>query len=266
MKEAAGFLDSYVNGLENNPKRFAFLEERLNLISKLKRKYGNSLTEIEAYKEELQRKIDLYENLEERIESVKEKMSQAQHKTLLEARKITDKRSIAAKVLEEKITASLKELNMAEAEFKIIISEQPMNIHGLDHVEFYLKTNKGEPLLKVKNCSSGGELSRLMLTIKTTLAEKNNTSTLIFDEIDANVGGETATLMGEKLQDLAKFRQVFCITHFPQVASKADHNIRIYKQENAGRTVAYIEMLDEKTKEKELLRMLGGVKKPADPL
>lgn len=256
-KEASRFLDSYLNSLENDPKRFAYLEERLSLIAKLKRKYGNSLPEIQNFKNGLKEKLKFFETLEITLSQIKEELAQTQRETLILAQNLTQARESVSVVLQEKITLSLQELNITDALFQISLTRQPLCPSGQDHIEFYLKTNKGEPLLKVKECSSGGELSRLMLAIKTTLSEKNNTQTLIFDEIDANVGGKTASIVGEKLHSLSECRQVLCITHFPQVAIHADNHIRIYKQETDNRTIALIENLNKKAREEELARMKG---------
>ncbi len=259
LKEASSFLDAYIDRLENNPKRFTYLEERLSLIAKFKRKYGNSLEEVEKFRKSLEEKVYHFDHLEESSQGLETELASVQEKTLQTAHILSEKRHTVARTFEGLITSVLQELNMKEAEFKVVIKEQPLSSSGQDHVEFYLKTNKGEPLLKVKECSSGGELSRLLFSIKIALSEKNNTPTLIFDEIDANVGGTTASIMGEKLHALGQCRQVFCITHFPQVAKHADHNISIYKKEVEDRTVAYIHVLNSKEKEKELLRMLGGL-------
>ncbi len=254
-KEALREMNSSMHNLENNPKRFAYVDGRLSLLAKLKRKYGNHLDEIQNFKKSLEEKLHVFAHLEEAFETTKKELLEID--TIPLANELTIKREKASKALEKKISKSLHLLNMPDAEFTIQIKEQPLTSHGADQVEFYLKTNKGEPLLKVKECSSGGELSRLMLSLKTTLAEKNNTPTLIFDEIDANVGGETASTIGEMLHTLGSYRQVLCITHFPQVAKKGDQNIRIYKKEIDNRTVGFIEPLNQNSKEKELLRMRG---------
>ncbi len=127
-----------------------------------------------------------------------------------------------------------------------------------DAISYYLQANRGERPMPIKDSSSGGELSRLLFALKSVLAEKNRPQTMIFDEIDANVGGETATTVGEKLKKLGHFRQVICITHFPQVASQGDHHLRVSKDEIGNRTICRIDSLDKKAKEAELLRMLGG--------
>ena len=147
---------------------------------------------------------------------------------------------------------------MSGAELLIEITSQPRAQTGDDLVQFWLKANTGEHPGLVKEHSSGGELSRLLFAIKIALAEKNNTPTLIFDEIDANVGGKTASIIGEKLQELGQCRQVICITHFPQVASKADEHFGVQKVEAQGRTLTEIKHLTKKQREQELLRMIGG--------
>lgn len=260
LHEFSRQLSSYLDQLENDPKRFDFLETRLSAIQKIKRKYGNSFEEILAYKTQLQEKLGRLENLDQELEECRKHLVSMEEKTLHFAKILTKKRREAALVLQKALTVSLQQLNMPSAVLNIEVKPQARSSSGEDAVNFWLAPNTGEPSLPVKDSSSGGELSRLMLAIKTTLAEKNQTPVIIFDEIDANVGGETASLIGEKLHELGKYRQILCITHFPQVASKADRHLLVRKQEVDGRTISFIKALDDLEKEKELLRMLGGKK------
>ena len=141
---------------------------------------------------------------------------------------------------------------------QILLTHQARSSTGDDEVQFWMQVNAGEGLISIKENSSGGELSRVLFAIKSHLAEKNQTPTLIFDEIDANVGGQTATIMSEKLLELATHRQILCITHFPQVATKGQHHLCVSKEELEGRTIGKIELLDKVSRQKELVRMLGG--------
>lgn len=258
LTEAGRLMDRYLGKKEQNPQRFAFLEERLTLLNRLKRKYGSSLEEVRTYKKKCQEKLRQLENLDQEIEAAREAASRCEIKTRESARALSDKRKKAASQLEKALTESIQSLNMAGAELHIEIKPQARSSTGEDQVNFWLIANQGEHPVSVKESSSGGELSRLMLAIKTTLSEKNQTPTLIFDEIDANVGGETASILGDKLRSLGQCRQVICITHFPQVANQADHHFRVQKHESEGRTLTHIAPLDKREKEKELLRMLGG--------
>jgi DNA repair protein RecN (Recombination protein N) len=254
LKEAAHFLDPYLSRLEYNPNRFAFLEERLKLLDRLKRKYGNPLTYLEELKEQCAR----LENLDTTIETTEAALKAAVEETSCLARQLTEKRQESAKILQTALTQALHTLNMPHAEFQIALSSQPRTLSGEDAIQFLLNANPGEKPIAVKENASGGELSRLLFAIKTTFAEKNNTPTLIFDEIDANVGGKTATLIGEKLHELGRHRQLLCITHFAQVASHADHHLAVHKEESEGRTFARITSLDAEGRQTELQRMLGG--------
>ena len=174
------------------------------------------------------------------------------------AQKLTAKRKESATRLQKTLTTHLQMLNMSGAEVIIEITPQQRNNAGDDTVQFWLKANTGEHPGLVKEHSSGGELSRLLFAIKIALAEKNNTPTLIFDEIDANVGGKTASIIGDKLAELGTCRQVICITHFPQVASKAEEHFGVQKIETDGRTLTEIKHLSKKQREQEMLRMIGG--------
>lgn len=260
LQESARFLSSYLDQLEHNPNRLDYLEQRLSILNHLKRKYGQTFEEIQAYKSKLKAKLQKLENLEEEIEKIEKEMGKVQTESNQFCALLTAKRQAAARKLEKEISQSLACLNIAGAEVEIEIKPQPRSFTGEDQIHFWLRANKGEEPVSVKESSSGGELSRLLFALKTTLAEKNDTPTLVFDEIDANVGGETATIIGEKLRALGKYRQVLCITHFPQVASHADFHFRVFKEEIDGRTVAKIETLEQQEKEQELLRMLGGKK------
>lgn len=257
LEEVSPLLTSYLGKLESEPSRLAFLDERLKALHRLKKKFGNFL---ETSKKELQERVYTLENLDISIEETRNQLEEAKKQTAQCASLLTSQRRSAAERLQLLLTQSLQSLNMTGAELKIRLSSQMRSSTGEDLLTFWLHANTGEEAVSVKEGSSGGELSRLLLAIKTTLAEKNNTPTLIFDEIDANVGGETAALIGTKLQTLSQHRQVLCITHFPQVACKADTHLRVQKEVVEERTIARIETLDKEEKKRELMRMLGGKK------
>lgn len=258
MQEASHLLGSYNYRLEVSPERLQILEEKLKTLSHIKRKYGSSTEEIEQYKGSLQNTLKKWENLDFELENAEIELKGAQQKTKTLCTELHTKRKASAKSLSRLLTSTLCSLNMEGSELTIEVCSDKRTSTGEDSVNFWLKANKGESSLPIKANASGGELSRLLLALKLTLSEKNETPTLIFDEIDANVGGKTADLIGEKLKELSKCRQILCITHFPQVASKADEHYRIYKEEEEGRTFTRIEPLKAKERQKELLRMLGG--------
>lgn len=258
LTEAYRFLQSYAQNIDSNPQAFQHLENRLNMFSKLKRKYGQTFEEIEAYRRKIQQELSRLENLADDLKAAEESLAAAKQETDAKAKHLTKKRKAAAEKLQKELSLQLKDLNMGGAEVTIEVSPQARSTTGDDCVQFWLKANTGEHPGLVKEHSSGGELSRLLFAVKIALAEKNNTPTLIFDEIDANVGGKTATIIGEKLKELGKHRQIICISHFPQVAAKADEHFSVQKIESQGRTVSQIKHLSKKEREQELLRMIGG--------
>lgn len=258
--EAYNELQNYADKLDKDPKRFAFLEERLAAIDSLKRKYGATSEEIQQFQHCAQHKLDQLENLSDEIDDVRAKIKEQEQISAQLASELTLKRKAAAERLAKSLTQSLQSLNMQSAEVTILVQPAPRTQSGDDTVQFWMRANVGEQSVLIKDHSSGGELSRLLFAIKTTLCEKNQTPTLIFDEIDANVGGKTASVIGEQLKKLGTHRQVICITHFPQVASKADHHFSVQKSEINGRTITTIQPLSQNEREAEILRMLGGGK------
>ncbi len=258
LSEAIRSFQSYCQNIDSNPGTLQHLENRLSVISRLKRKYGQTFEEIEAYAERIKKELSDLDNLSDALKAAEGALQSASAETDKLAKELTFKREQVAKTFQKELTNLLQDLNMNGAELTIEISPGQRTSHGDDTVQFWLKANTGEHPGLVKDHASGGELSRLLFAIKIALAEKNDTPTLIFDEIDANVGGKTATIIGEKLSQLGKYRQVVCITHFPQVASKADQHFGVQKIETDGRTLTQIKPLLKKEREQELLRMLGG--------
>lgn len=256
--EAQRNLQSCSDGLDSDPNTLQFLENRLNVISRLKRKYGQTFEEIDAFRQKLHVELEHLTHLGDEIQAVQLSLKESQIAVNQAATTLSQHRQNAAKRLQAILTTHLQMLNMSGAEVSITISPHQRSMTGDDLVQFWLKANTGEHPGLVKEHSSGGELSRLLFAVKIALAEKNNTPTLIFDEIDANVGGKTASIIGEKLQELGHFRQVLCITHFPQVASKAKEHFGVQKVESEGRTYTEIKHLNKKQREQELLRMIGG--------
>jgi DNA repair protein RecN (Recombination protein N) len=263
--EAFNELQQYTEKLDKDPKRFAYLEERLAAIDSLKRKYGASIEEIQQVQQNARHKLDQLENLSDEIDAVRAKIGQREQTTGQLAAKLTQSRKAAAQRLAISLTETLQSLNMQGAEITISVQPAVRTQSGDDTILFWMRANIGEQSVLVKDHSSGGELSRLLFAIKTTLCENNQTPTLIFDEIDANVGGKTASVIGEQLKKLGKHRQVICITHFPQVAAKADHHFSVQKTHSNGRTITTIQVLSKTEREMEILRMLGG-EKPALPV
>lgn len=258
LHEIGHTMRNYEHRVEHNPKRASELSERLALISRLKKKYGSSIREIHAYLSHSKEKLVKLETADARIEALQENLKMLEEKNNTLSAELTKQRKYFAKNFEEVVVGHLKVLNMPKVEFDVELTPQKRSRFGDDRVEFYLIPNVGERRVPLKECASGGELSRIMLALQALLAGKEHTPTLIFDEVDANVGGETATVVGEKLREIGLKHQVLCITHFPQVAKLAKHHLHIFKREVDGRTVTSVESLDAKSRQKELTRMVGG--------
>ena len=258
LEEALHLLRQTSSLFEVDPKYFSTLEEKLSLIHRMKKKYGSTPSDWELYKKELEEKIADFDALDEDRKVLGLAIFQNEEKLLLLGKELTKKRTLTAKKLTASLQKELNALNMEGTQVDIRITAQNRSQTGEDSISFWLEANKGEAPVNLKEHSSGGELSRLLLALKICLAEKNSTPTLIFDEIDANVGGRTAKMIGEKLLKLSTHHQVVCITHFPQVASLASHHLLVQKKGSDSRTFSTIESLDKKAKEAELLRMLGG--------
>lgn len=258
LHEVAHTLRTFESSIEHNPERAASLDVRLELINRIKRKYGPTIEDVNTYYKQTLEKLQKLENAHDDIELLQEKLLVLEEKTQQLSLKLTEKRKAAAKKLQSAVVSHLRSLNMPKVEFFVEITQQKRNRHGDDKIEFYLTPNVGEHRVPLRDCASGGELSRIMLAIQAMLAGKEKIPTLVFDEIDANIGGETASVVGEKLKEIAVSHQVLCITHFPQVAKLAEHHLRIIKREINGRTLTLVDALDHDSHQKELVRMLGG--------
>lgn len=260
LQELHRTLHHYAGKIDFNPHRLEEINSRLSLINLLKRKYGKNVADIQAYLAQSRATLHQLENIDVKIEGLQKELAQASERTITLARALTQARTGAAREFEEGIIGFLHKLNMPAATFSVQVSPQKRSHSGDDKIEFYLAPNVGEKAIPLKSCASGGELSRVMLSIKAMLAGKECIPILIFDEIDANIGGETAAVIGETLAEISRKHQVICITHFPQVARQAAQHIKIAKQEMGGRTVTVASLLDIADREEELTRMLGGEK------
>ncbi len=254
-------LSSYMDSLSYEPEELTQVEERLSLIYNLKARYGNSIEEIEEYYKKLQQKLVKYEDYDFYIEQLRQNVIHSEQQLKESAKELTKLRKEVATALEKEIEKALKELNFLEVNFSIELRELgKFTANGTDEVEFVISTNPGESLKPLGKVASGGELSRIMLAIKSVLAEKDAVDTLIFDEIDTGISGRTAQKVSEKLKKISKTHQVICITHLPQIASMADEHFIIEKMTDGKATKTNIASLDEEASVMELARMLGGVK------
>ena len=244
---------------EFSEEDFMLTEERLNVINHLKDKYGRTIEEVLAYAEEKQGRIDELLHFEEHLAHIETKLKQAYKAVMEHGRVISGLRKNAAERLSLVLTKSLKELNFLDVRFEIALKPKAEpNIKGLEEVEFMISTNPGEPLKPMAQVASGGELSRIMLAIKTVLAERDSIDTLIFDEIDSGISGKTAWRVSEKLGELGRAHQIICITHLPQIAAMADNHFLISKKVQNGSTISGIDALKEEEAIKELARMVGA--------
>lgn len=257
LREIAHTLQNYAGTIQPDPEKLHLINERLLLINRLKRKYGTTLIDICQYHVQTREKLQRLENADIQIEELKLELEKAESLTHQAAKTLTQQRQEAAKALEMAVTHELHTLNMLKAEFLVVLTSQKRTINGDDKIEFFLRPNIGEHEIALKDGASGGELSRVLLALQTLLAGKDKIPTLLFDEVDANIGGETAAIVGEKLKNIGQQHQVICVTHFPQVASQAHHHLHISKQEKEGRTFTSIQSLDELAQQMELQRMLG---------
>ena len=242
-----------------NEEELYFLRERFDLINELERKYGSDIDEVIAYCDQKKAEMEELVGYEEKRKKILLDYDKIQKKLSDASDKLSKLRKEKALKFEKEISESLSDLNFSQSEFKVGFAETPSyTASGKDKVNFEISTNKGEPLKPLENVSSGGELSRIMLALKTVGANKDNINTLIFDEIDAGISGVTAWKVAKKLALLSKDHQVICITHLQQIAAMADIHYEIVKSvSDNSRTNTFISKLDDEGKIKEISRMLG---------
>ncbi len=260
LQEVSNTLNIYQSRIEYNPQRLLDINERLTLMTRLKKKYGSTLDEILTFAEDNKKKLQELQNVDCKIEQLQEKLKGIKARNNWQAVQLTQRRIQTAENLAIALKKELRSLNMPNVDFQIEITPQKRGGFGDDRIEFFLMPNIGEQRIAIKDFASGGELSRVMLALQTILSGKEQIATIVFDEIDANIGGETAKDVGNKLKTIGKKQQVLCITHFPQVAEYADHHFQISKRIVDNRTITFIHALDESTRKNELARMAGKKK------
>ncbi|MGB5421822.1 MAG: DNA repair protein RecN [Desulfobacterales bacterium] len=274
LEELVDHLRNYLKTVATDESRLEAVEERLDLINKLKRKYGGSLDGVLAHGEAISLELAEVENVDEQI-AVTEKQIAGCHSRLAEsAVNLSQQRRKTAKALAHEVEAELKHLKMGQTRFEVALHHVPtgdrttaflqvnrMQVFesGLDRAVFKIAPNVGEELKPLTTIASGGELSRIVLALKSILAATDAVETVVFDEVDAGIGGGTAEVVGRKLLELSAHHQVICITHLPQIAKFGSHHFSISKSVVKGRTLTAIKVLDEKSRVEELARMLGGV-------
>ena len=234
------------------------IEARLDIIHRLRRKYGADCDEILAYLDKAQKELDEIEFADDRVEQLKKKLAKQEKQAWDAALALRKNRQEQGAVMAEKILSELSQLDMPRVQFQCRFRETELTSEGADGVAFYLSANAGEDLKPLSKVASGGELARIMLSMKNVLAEKDAVDTLIFDEVDTGVSGRAAQRIAEKLKSLAKHKQVLCVTHLPQLAALADTHMLIAKSEHDGRTYTTVTPLDRKGRAMELARIIGG--------
>ncbi len=258
IQELSRTITDRLQRIEADPELLAQLEERLALVQKLKRKYGPSLEEIAACRDERKARLDKLLSKGARLAALTGEISAAETAARKAGEALTTVRAKAAAKLAKAITAELRPLGFAQSLFKVEISPREPVASGLDNVVFSFAPNPGEPAMPLRAIASSGEIARVMLAVKSVLAEQDSIPLLVFDEIDSNIGGEVGRAVGQKLRSLAKTHQIISITHLPQVAAYGETHFSVSKRVEGSRTHAFITPLDDKMRAQEIARMLGG--------
>lgn len=258
LKELSTLLRNRLNALEYDPHRLQEVTERLYLIQKLKKKYGLSLQDILHLQSQLENELSTLTNKETQLAEIEQKIQQAEKDLTEKANSLSRARLKAGKKLGEKVQEELHLLGMEKTRFQISCERTPLSHDGIDRIEFLIAL-PGETPQSLGKIASGGELSRIMLALKVILAEVDPVEVLVFDEVDAGIGGGVAERVGKRLSNLSKSHQVFCITHLPQIAQFADHHYFVEKHDSEGRVTTSVKTLSKEGRVYELARMLGGV-------
>ena len=234
------------------------IESRLDVIHKLRRKYGTTCEDILAYLDRAKAELDEIEFADDHLERLKKNLKKAEKAAWDAAKILRENRQETAKIMSGRILAELSQLDMPRVQFSCEFKETELTALGADFVAFYMSANAGEALKPLSKVASGGELARIMLAMKNVLAEKDQIGTLIFDEVDTGVSGRAAQKVAEKLRSVARHKQVLCVTHLPQLAALADTHLLIAKSERGGRTYTSVTPLDREGRKRELARIIGG--------
>lgn len=269
LSDIAGEYSSYKNSLVFDPERLAFVQDRLTLIYNLKKKYASSVNapveEVIQFGIDAQKRLAELSGGEKNKDSLKAEIAGLEKNVYKQAKEISDSRKIAAQKMSEQVMAILKTLGMKDTRFAVQVAEkngsqieQKCGPYGMDDIEFLIAANPGNPLQSLAKIASGGELSRVMLALKTVLAETDSVETLVFDEIDTGIGGEVAVSVGQHLKSLAKKCQILCITHLASIAVYADNQLKIAKSVSEGMTNTEVAPIEGEQRVAEIARMLSG--------
>ena len=248
-----------MENMEFDEQTYQEVEERLNVINSLKDKYGPSIEDVTAYGQKAEKRYNMLCDAEHEIEILKNEQERIRERYLKEAKNLSEQRCKVAKTLGSNITKALEDLNFLDVRFEIEVTKKDqISADGMDQIRFMISTNPGLPMRPVQEVASGGELSRIMLALKSVAAQADGVDTLIFDEIDTGISGETANRVAKKMAVISKDHQVIAITHLPQIAAMADTHFEIEKHVEGTETITQIHPLEGEESVRELARLLGG--------
>ena len=274
LNDSSRFLQGYKDSLNFEPEKLEKIRERLNLINSLKKKYGQTVQEVLNYAEKIKTDLEKIENRDELIQETEQEIKDLKQILKKDSLLLSDKRKEKGSELARKIKKELSFLGMEKCDFEVRISWREeenglleingkryyVDEKGMDQVEFYVSPNPGEELKPLAKIASGGEISRIMLALKSVLAKSDQIPTMIFDEVDVGIGGEIAEAVGKRMKTLSSTHQIICITHLQQIASQADYHFKVYKEVSKNRTITKIKLLSREERIKEIARMIGGKK------
>ena len=258
VQDAADELRSSRDDLAYSEDELEEIEARLDVLHKLRRKYGATNDDVLQFLEEAQKQLDEITFADAHLEKLEKQLKHAEKEAEEAALALRETRQTAAKALSERILLELSQLDMPRVQFECVFTEQSMSTSGADAVAFYMSANAGEALKPLSKVASGGELARIMLAMKNVLAQHDQVNTLIFDEVDTGVSGKAAQKVAQKLRSVANTKQVLCVTHLPQLAALAGTHLLISKQEREGRTYTTVTPLDLEGRKQEIARIIGG--------
>lgn len=258
VQDAAEEVRDARDDLSYSAEELEQIESRLDVIHKLRRKYGTTCEDILEYLDKAKKELDEIEFADDKLERLKKNLKKAEKEAWDAALALRENRQQAAENMSQRILSELSQLDMPRVQFACRFTETELTVNGADAVAFYMSANAGEALKPLSRVASGGELARIMLAMKNVLAEKDQVATLIFDEVDTGVSGRAAQKVAEKLRSVAVHKQVLCVTHLPQLAALANTHLLIAKSERDGRTYTSVTPLDLEGRKRELARIIGG--------
>jgi DNA repair protein RecN (Recombination protein N) len=267
LQDASHFVRDYKDSLDFDPQRLDKIDERLELIKTLKRKYGNTIDDVLEFKNKSQEELTTLLSLTEQSDALMHQIEETREVLTQKVKRLSQKRKETAQKIESLVVKELGFLAMRNAQFSILFSHEKgddtsdrLKVFptGIDKIEYMISSNLGEPLKPLSKIASGGELSRIMLALKGILSQEGGIPTLVFDEVDAGIGGKTAESVGQRLKKLSSSHQVICITHLPQIAVFGQSHIKIEKKITGQRTTGVVKKIEDTQREQELARMLSG--------